>query len=54
MDTIGVSNDGVIEVIEDKKKKFFIGVEWHPETNFLNKEISKKLFNAFFETVRNS
>ena len=53
MDIVGVTEDGRIEVIEDKKKKFFIGVQWHPETNFLNKELSKSLFTSFFETVRN-
>lgn len=54
MDIVGVSKDGVVEIIEDKKKKFFIGVQWHPETDFSKKDISKKLFTSFFETVRNS
>lgn len=54
MDIVGVAEDGGMEVIEDKKKKFFIGVQWHPETNFLNKDLSQSLFTAFFETIRNS
>lgn len=27
-----ISNDGVIEAIEDSNKPFFIGVQWHPES----------------------
>ncbi|MBP3920500.1 MAG: gamma-glutamyl-gamma-aminobutyrate hydrolase family protein [Bacilli bacterium] len=35
----------VIEVIEDKDKQFFIGVEWHPES--LDNTDTKKLFDYF-------
>lgn len=45
-----ISNDGIIESIEDKIHPFFIGVQWHPET--LNDENSKKLFSYFFEKAR--
>ena len=31
LDIVAYSNDGVIEAIEDKNKKFFVGVQWHPE-----------------------
>lgn len=41
------SDDGVIEAVEDKTKKFFVGVEWHPES--LDDENSKKLFEYFIE-----
>ena len=27
-----VSKDGIIEGIEDNSKKFFLGVQWHPES----------------------
>lgn len=37
LDIVAYSNDGVIEAIEDKAKSFFIGVEWHPESNILDK-----------------
>lgn len=43
----GYSNDNTIEVIEDKNKKFFIGVQWHPES--LENEDSKNLFNYFIK-----
>lgn len=45
LDITGYSSDNIIEVIEDKNKKFFIGVEWHPES--LENEDSKKLFDYF-------
>lgn len=40
----------VIESIEDKKKKFFIGVQWHPE-DMLDYDInSNKLFEFFIKS----
>lgn len=45
LDITGYSNDNIIEIIEDKNKKFFIGVQWHPES--LENEDSKKLFDYF-------
>lgn len=36
----------IIEAIEDKDKKFFIGVQWHPES--LMDKNSILLFNSFF------
>lgn len=44
-----ISNDNVIEAIEDKNKKFFIGVQWHPESIMDNN--SKKIFEAFFKSI---
>jgi len=40
-----ISSDGVIEGIEDPKKKFCIGVQWHPEF-FINSG-DKKLIKYF-------
>lgn len=48
---VGYSNDGVIEAIEHKNKKFAIGVQWHPE-NLMDTEPSKKLFKNFVESCR--
>ena len=28
----GISQDGFIEALEDSNKKFFVGVQWHPES----------------------
>ena len=47
IDRVGFSNDGVIEAIEDKKKKFFIGVQWHPENMYSYDILERRLFNYF-------
>lgn len=44
------SEDGIIEAVENESKKFFIGVQWHPES--LCDENSKNIFNAFFKEVK--
>ncbi|MBQ6840753.1 MAG: gamma-glutamyl-gamma-aminobutyrate hydrolase family protein [Bacilli bacterium] len=43
------SSEGIIEAIEDPNKKFFIGVQWHPEN--LKDEYSNKLFNYFISML---
>jgi len=47
LDISGKTKDNVIEIIEDKTKQFFIGLEWHPES--LNNEDTKKIFNYFIK-----
>lgn len=44
-----ISIDNVIEAIEDKNKKFFIGVQWHPE--LLHDQNSKRLIKNFIKTL---
>ena len=44
---ISATINSAIEAIEDKKKEFFIGVEWHPES--LNNEDTNNLFNYFIK-----
>ena len=39
----------IIEAVEDSNKKFFIGVQWHPES--INDENSEVLFQAFFDSI---
>lgn len=43
------SDDGVIEAIEDSSKKFFVGVEWHPEDMVNFDDYSKKIFKYFID-----
>lgn len=43
------SQDGIIEAVEDTNKKFFLGVEWHPES--LNDINSKNLFDYFINII---
>ncbi len=45
-----VSDDNLIEAIEDKNKKFFIGVQWHPES-MIDDEYSNKLFDSFIKSL---
>ena len=43
----GRSEDGVIEAIERKDRKFAIGVQWHPEMIFDDSIEARKLFESF-------
>ena len=43
------SKDHVIEAVEDAKKRFFLGVEWHPES-LINKN-SDLIFEAFIKSL---
>lgn len=43
------AHNEIIEAIEDKNKKFFIGVQWHPES--LMDENSILLFNSYFFSI---
>lgn len=43
------SDDSIIEAIEDKRKTFFLGVQWHPE--LLDDENSDKLFTYFISKL---
>lgn len=50
-EVVGISNDGIVEAIEDKNKKFAIGVQWHPE-DLMDTIHSRKLFKSFIESCR--
>lgn len=43
------SNDNIIEAVEDPTKKFFIGVQWHPES--LETEETKLLFDYYISNL---
>lgn len=49
LDVVAISNDGYIESIEDKNKKFFIGVQWHPESMTYD-DRQNKLFKYFIDS----
>ncbi len=51
-DIVGVSEDGVVEALEDKRKKFFIGVQWHPENMYSYDILEHKLFDYFVFVCR--
>ncbi|MBI3810551.1 MAG: gamma-glutamyl-gamma-aminobutyrate hydrolase family protein [Nitrospirae bacterium] len=49
-----VAPDGVIEAIEDRSRRFFIGVQWHPEYLFPRHRVHRALFEAFVAAARAS
>jgi putative glutamine amidotransferase len=50
LDIVAISDDYIIEAVEDKSKRFFIGVQWHPES--INNDLySKRLFDAFIDSL---
>lgn len=51
-DIVGISDMGVVEAIEDKKKKFFIGVQWHPENMYSYDILERKIFDYFVLVCR--
>lgn len=45
--------DGVIEAVEDTRDgRFFVGVQWHPELDWKNDDLSQNLFAAFIKTAK--
>lgn len=46
-----ISSDNIIEGIEAKDKKFFVGVQWHPE-DMIYDESSNKIFKYFIEELK--
>lgn len=51
-DIVGISEDGVIEAIEDKTKRFFLAVQWHPENMYSYDILEHKLFDYFISICR--
>ncbi len=45
-----VAEDGVVEGIEDPRRRFCLGVQWHPE--FEIGEADRRIFRAFVEAAR--
>lgn len=52
LDIVGISTDGLIEAVEDKNKKFFIGVQWHPESMTSYDILESRLFDYFINICR--
>ncbi len=47
----GTAPDGVIEAVEDPSRRFFLGVQWHPENFYRTGEFSP-LFEGFVAAAR--
>ena len=50
--TSAAAPDGVIEAVELKNHKFFLGVQWHPEHLYDCDRDMEKLWNAFVESCK--
>lgn len=53
LDVSAISNDGIIEAVEDSNKKFFIGVQWHPESMISYDKNQNKIFKSFINECKN-
>ncbi len=52
VDVMAISEDGIIEAISVKNKKFAVGVQWHPEFSYQMNEDSIKLVTAFVDACQ--
>jgi putative glutamine amidotransferase len=50
--TAGKSTDSLIEAIYHPHKKFFLGVQWHPEHLFKINEDADNLFKEFIKACK--
>ena len=48
-----ISQDNYIEALEDKTKKFFIGVQWHPESMIGYDQRQNNIFKYFIKCCLN-
>lgn len=49
---VAFAPDGIIEAIESTDESWILGVQWHPERNLNDDNLSKKLFSAFVEACK--
>ncbi|MFA5603330.1 MAG: gamma-glutamyl-gamma-aminobutyrate hydrolase family protein [Bacilli bacterium] len=52
LDIVGMSDDNIIEALEDKNKTFFIGLQWHPESMIEYDVLMNRLFAYFIKKCR--
>lgn len=53
IDISSISQDGYIEAVEDSSRKFFIGVQWHPENMVDYDEKQNNIFKYFIKCCYN-
>ena len=46
------AEDGSIEAVEDTNKKFYLGVQWHPESMIGYDSDARKLIETFIACCR--
>jgi putative glutamine amidotransferase len=47
-----VASDGIVEAIESPTRRFFLGIQWHPEFLFDRHLLHRRLFEAFLRAAR--
>lgn len=47
-----IADDGLIEAISMPGQSFFVGVQWHPESDYRISPVSVKLFEAFHDKMQ--
>ena len=47
LSVVARSESGSIEAVEDPSKRFYIGVQWHPETIYKTDIYAQRLFQEF-------
>ena len=52
LEIVARADDGVVEAICDKNRKFFFGIQWHPERSFETEESSRAIFKAFIDACK--
>lgn len=50
LDCVAYSEDNILEAIEDKNKRFFMGIQWHPES-LMEDIYSNRLFDYFVKKL---
>lgn len=52
LEVVALSNDGYIEAIEAPNKKFFIGIQWHPENMVDYDDKQNNIFKNFVDSCK--
>lgn len=52
VDVMAISEDGLVEAVYVKNKKFMMGVQWHPEFSYRVNDESVKLIQAFVDACK--
>lgn len=52
LDICAISDDQIIEAVEDKNLKFFMGIQWHPEDMISYDILANQLFDYFVNICR--
>jgi putative glutamine amidotransferase len=50
--TVTGTTENIVEMVEDKSKNFFVGVQWHPENLYDIDSNSKLLFDAYVKSLK--